>query len=92
MPRRHRCDVPGCPNERRRVQRICALCWASLPREITMGIVLAWKQRRKADWKAWRRHAATARAGGRVPTIADSRTAYAQIARLTGDRDEGALP
>lgn len=92
MRRRYPCDVPGCDHSRARHQRICGRCWNTLPREITFGIALAWRQNRKDDWRQWKRHAATARTGGRVPGVVGSRLAYQQIARLTGDHDRENAP
>ena len=55
--RRHICDVPGCGNTRQRWQRLCGSCFAALPHNIRTGLIDAYKQGRKKDWRAWCRAA-----------------------------------
>lgn len=87
--RRHICDVPGCGLERKRWQRICDRCFGALPGDIRTGIITAHKEGRKPDWRRWKRKAGEVLAArpSRPPTHAiDPATAYANTARLLGER------
>lgn len=57
MARRHICDVPGCGQPRRRWQRICERCFASLPGDIRTGLIDAFRTNRKPDWRQLKKRA-----------------------------------
>jgi hypothetical protein len=90
--RRHRCDVPGCGRDRDRWQRLCIRCFRALPAQIRTGIIQSFKRHDMPAHRAWQRDAAAHMApqlspAGAAPGV-DSATAYANAARLTGDRDD----
>lgn len=87
--RRHVCDTPGCGLTRKRWQRLCERCFATLPGDIRTGLITAHKEGRKPDWRRWKRKAGealAARIAGRTGPAIDPATAYANTARLLGER------
>ena len=90
MARAHLCDVPGCGRSRKRWQRLCERCFATLPGDIRTGIASAWRARRKADWRAERRraaaHLADVLAAPRRRPVVSPQRAYELHQRLLGER------
>lgn len=57
--RRHICDVEGCPNSRKRWQRLCDACFAGLSRyrDVRTGIADAHRTRQPRVKRQWCRRA-----------------------------------
>lgn len=90
MARAHHCDVPGCTHLRKRWQRLCETCFASLPGDIRTAIIRAHQAGRKADWRRERRRAAahiaaSIAAPATRPAITPER-AFELNQRLLGER------
>lgn len=87
------CDVPGCGNHRRRWQRICEICWRTLPGDIRTGILEAHRQHRRADHRRECRRAADHIADQRARPAASAQQpglsaeqAFSLIQRQLGER------
>ncbi|MGE4324127.1 MAG: hypothetical protein AB7E60_14015 [Sphingobium sp.] len=76
---RARCDVDGCTRHRFRWQRICARCFAVLPRRISLALITAHRAGDRPTWRALRKES------GRLLTnsiAADSHRLLARASRL----------
>lgn len=49
---KHRCDVGGCTRDRARWQRVCARCFAVIPRRIILALITAYRTGDRPAWRA----------------------------------------
>lgn len=86
MTRHHPCDA--CGADRLRHQRLCDRCFAMLDRHVRANLIAAHREGRTKDWRAWRRIARAALAGGAAtptPRVSAAQ-AFDLTQRLLGER------
>jgi hypothetical protein len=90
MAKPHRCDVPGCTNDRRRWMRLCEQCFARLPGDIRTGLIDAFRQNRRSDWRRFCKRAGEHLAAQAAPKASPARLSAEQAfdlnQRLLGER------
>ncbi|WP_313800947.1 hypothetical protein [Sphingobium sp.] len=100
---KHRCDVAGCTRNRSRWQRVCARCFAVLPRRTSLALISAYRSGDRTAWRALRKESGhqladnlasetrrlLARAGrsGRTLPPVSSQQAFQNHQRLLGEQD-----
>lgn len=86
MKRRQPCD--GCGAERKRWQRLCGSCFASLPGDVRSAVIAAHRERRTADWRKAVTAARAILTGTRTPIARiDAQAAYQRTQAMLGERD-----